>query len=118
VIVVQRDFQKALPRALHRAAGTALGVLLISLFLLGTPPLWVTIMLIALLAAARPILRDANYTAYAAVMTPLVILLLDFGQQTSWARIADRLIATAAGCALALTLGYLIWIKRLQTADG
>jgi hypothetical protein len=47
------------------------------------------------------------------VITPLVILLLDFGQQTSWAPIDDRLIATLVGCALVLTLGYLIWLKLL-----
>jgi uncharacterized membrane protein YccC len=113
VIVLQRDLQKALSRALQRVIGTVLGVLLISLIFLGAPPLWVIIVLIALLAAARPILREANYTAYAAVITPLVILLLDFGQQTSWAPIVDRLIATLVGCALTLTLGYLIWLKLL-----
>jgi hypothetical protein len=38
-----------------------------------------------------------------------VILLLDFGQEPSWTVVADRLVATLAGCALALTLGYLAW---------
>jgi uncharacterized membrane protein YccC len=113
VIVLQRDLQKVLSRAFQRAMGTALGVLLISLIFLGAPPLWMIIVLIGLLAAARPILREANYTAYAAVVTPMVILLLDFGKQTSWTLIVDRLIATLVGCALVLTLGYLIWLKLL-----
>jgi Tfp pilus assembly protein PilO len=47
------------------------------------------------------------------VITPLVILLLDFGKQTSWTLIVDRLIAILVGCALVLTLGYLIWLKLL-----
>jgi uncharacterized membrane protein YccC len=111
VIVLQHDLQKAFSRTLQRAIGTVLGVVLMSLIFLGAPPVWVVIGLIALLAAARPILREANYTAYAAVMTPLVILLMDFGQQTSWALIVDRLIATLVGCALVLTLGYLLWLK-------
>jgi uncharacterized membrane protein YccC len=109
VIVVQRNLQTALTRTLHRAAGTALGVLLTSLFLVGAPNMWAMIAMIAALAAARPILIEANYTAYAAVMTPLVILLLDFGQEPSWVVVADRLVATLVGCALALTLGYLAW---------
>jgi hypothetical protein len=111
VIVVQRHLQAALPRAVRRAAGTALGVLLTTLLWLGSLSMWATIGMIAPLAAARPILREANYAAYAAVMTPLVILLLDFGQEPSWGVVVDRLAATLFGCALALTLGYLAWSK-------
>ncbi|MBI5578058.1 MAG: FUSC family protein [Deltaproteobacteria bacterium] len=109
VIVVQRNLQAALTRTLQRAAGTALGVLLVSLLLLGSPGLWAMISMLAVLAAVRPILKEANYTAYAAVTTPLIILLLDFGQKTSWPVIVDRLAATLAGCVLALTFGYLMW---------
>jgi hypothetical protein len=111
VIVVQRNLQTALTRAFHRAAGTVLGVLLISLLLLGSPPTWALLLIIAALSAARPILLETNYTAYAAVMTPLVILLLDFGQDPSWPAVIDRLAATLAGCGLALTLGYLGWSR-------
>ncbi len=111
VIVVQRNLQSALRRTLQRAAGTAFGVLLAGLLLLGLPPMWVMIAIIAALAAARPILMEANYAAYAAVMTPLVILLLDFGQVPSWSVISDRLAATLAGCTLALTIGYLVWYR-------
>ena len=111
VIVVHRNLKAALPRTLHRAAGTALGVLLISLLMLGSPSTWFMIALIAALAAARPFLIQANYTAYATVMTPLVILLLDFGHDPSWALIIDRLAATLVGCLLSLTLGYLAWYK-------
>ncbi len=112
VIVVHRNLDAALTRTIQRAAGTVLGVLLISLLLLGSPPTSAIIATIALLAAARPILRQANYAAYAAVMTPLVILLVDFGQAPSWSVIVDRLFATLAACALALTLGYLMWSKH------
>jgi hypothetical protein len=116
VIVVQRNLQTASARAFHRAAGTVLGVLLISLLLLGSPPMWTLLLIIAALAAARPILLEANYTAYAAVMTPLVILLLDFGQDPSWAAVVDRLAATLAGCSLALILGYLGWSRLFPPA--
>ena len=111
VIVVRRDLRSALTRTLHRAAGTVFGVLLISLLLLGSPPMWAIISIIAALAAARTILIEINYTAYAAVMTPLVILLLDFGQDQPWTAVIDRLVATFAGCFLGLTLGYLMWSR-------
>ncbi|MBI5594432.1 MAG: FUSC family protein [Deltaproteobacteria bacterium] len=117
VIVVQRNLQAALKRTLQRAAGTAFGVLLTGLFLLGLPPMWAMIVMIAALSAARPILMEANYAAYAAVMTPLVILLLDFGQEPSWTVMVDRLAATLAGCTLALTLGYLMWSRLFPSVS-
>jgi hypothetical protein len=73
--------------------------------------MWAAIAMIAVLSTARPILKEANYTAYAAVMTPLVILLLDFGREPSWAVVVDRLAATFAGCTLAVTFGYLMWSR-------
>lgn len=111
VIVVQRNLEAVLKRTFHRAAGTVLGVLLTSLLLLGSPSIWTVIAMIAALAAARPVLMEIHYAAYAAVQTPLVILLLDFGQAPSRMVIIDRLAATLVGCALALTLGYFGWSK-------
>ncbi len=110
-IVVHRDLSAALTRTLQRALGTFLGVLLVSTFLLGLPPLWVIIAMVAVLAAARTILININYTAYTAAMTPLIILLLDFGRPISPAILANRLIATFAGCLIALIPGYLVWKK-------
>lgn len=118
LIVVQRTLPAALPRALQRAAGTAFGILLTCLLLLGSSSEWTGIAMIAALAAARPILRETNYTAYAAVMTPLVILLLDYGQEPSWGPVIDRLAATLAGCLLALTLGTLAWFRFFPSPDA
>jgi hypothetical protein len=110
-IVVHRDLQAALARTLQRAAGTALGVLLISILLLGMPPIWVTVVLVAVLAGLRPVLFYVNYVVYAAATSPLIILLLDFGKTLSAPVIADRLIATLTGCFIALILGYMVWPK-------
>lgn len=111
VVVVHPNIQAALKRTLQRAAGTALGVALISLLMSGSSPEWVAVVLIALFAALRPIFLQSNYTAYATVHTPLIILLLEFGRPPSWTLAIDRLSATLAGCAVSLTLGYLLWIK-------
>jgi uncharacterized membrane protein YccC len=115
-IVVRRTLPGAPIRMLERAAGTILGVVLTSLLVIASPPVWATIGVIAILAAARPVLLDSNYTAYAAVMTPLVLLLLDLGREPSWTLIADRLVATLVGCAVAVTLGYLAWTKLSASA--
>jgi uncharacterized membrane protein YccC len=115
-IVVRRTLPGAWIRMLERAAGTILGVVLTSLLVIASPPVWATIAVIAMLAAARPVLLDSNYTAYAAVMTPLVLLLLDLGREPSWTLIADRLVATLVGCAIAVTLGYLAWTELSMSA--
>jgi hypothetical protein len=116
VIVVQHNLEAVLKRTFHRAAGTMLGVFLTSLLLLGSPTIWIVIAMITALAASRPILREIDYVAYAAIQTPLVILLLDFGRTPSWTAIIDRLVATLVGCILALTLGYLGWSRLSPSA--
>jgi hypothetical protein len=109
VIVVQRRMDRALLRPAERAAGTAAGVLIASAVLLQAPPAWLFLLLVAALAAIRPYLKVRNYTLYATVMTPLVVLILDFGQPVSVAIIGDRLLDTVIGCAIALLVGYLPW---------
>ncbi|MEV0520829.1 FUSC family protein, partial [Nonomuraea sp. NPDC050405] len=73
------------------------------------PHAWPFALLVAALAALRPPLKDRRPAAYAAVMTPLV-LLLSGGASAGMAghRIAD----TAIGCAPARGLGYLPWAVR------
>jgi hypothetical protein len=118
IIVVQRDLQMALKRTRERAAGTTLGILLVGLLMLVSSSTWSVVAAIAVLAAARSILMQTNYTAYATVQTPLILLLLDFGRSTSWTIVADRLIATLAGCAIAMTMGYLGWSRIVPPARG
>jgi uncharacterized membrane protein YccC len=112
-IVVQSDLQSSLNRTLHRAIGTLLGVLITGLMLLEALPLWAIIAIVAVLAAARPVLRDSNYIAYATVHTPLIILLLDFGHAPSLAVSVNRFVATVAGCAISMILGYFLWLRIL-----
>jgi uncharacterized membrane protein YccC len=80
--------------------------------------MWSVLGTVAVLAAARPILKAGNYTAYAALMTPLIILLTELDQTPTPALLVDRLTATIAGCAIALIFGYLVWPKRLLSASG
>ena len=113
-IVVLRQAPDALTRALERGLGTALGVGLAGPLLVWQPPTPLVVALVAVLAAARPILRPGNYTAYAAIMTPLIMRLMDLGRPPTWETLVDRLLATTAGCGMAVTLGYLVW-RRLIT---
>lgn len=109
-IVLPRRLDSGMERAVHRAIGTSLGVILaIGLGLLSLSPL-ATIAAIALLAAARSILRPFSYIAYATAHTPLILALMDLGGGPSPAILGlDRLAATMAGCAAAFLVGYLPW---------
>jgi len=117
VIIVQRSFRSAIARAFQRAIGTFAGVLIASVLLLWFPPAWLLIMIIGVLSGLRPFLRVRNYTLYAAVMTPLIIIVLQFGDTLSAAVIAYRLIDTVIGFFIVLILGYLIWPSTYRTDE-
>ncbi len=108
-IVLGRRLPAPPTRLLQRALGTMLGVVVAGLLLIWNPPPLVVTGEIATLAAARPVLRAGNYTAYAVIMTPLIVLLLDFGQAVPVGILADRLMATIAGCLITLLFGYVPW---------
>ena len=104
-IVVHRGPSDQGTRAFQRAAGTAAGVLAGGVLLVMQPPVWTLVAVIVMLAALRPALEARSYLAYSAAMTPLVLLLLDFGQVPDAAALIDRLAATLIGCTLALAAG-------------
>ncbi|MEV1174608.1 FUSC family protein, partial [Nonomuraea sp. NPDC049784] len=114
VIVVRRRLDGAVRRAVERAAGTAAGVIAGSAVLLWVPPSWLFVLLVAVLAALRPVLKERHYTMYATVMTPLVLLLMEGGGRVAPATIGYRLADTVIGCVLALGLGYLPWAARRE----
>jgi hypothetical protein len=99
-----------------------LGVVVAGLLLIWNPSPLIVTGEIAALAAARPVLRAGNYAAYAVIMTPLIVLLLDFGQAVSVGILVDRLTATIAGCLITLLFGYLPWtgcsFRRAAPSNG
>ena len=110
-IVLRRQIQEGPTLTLQRALGTLCGVALAAVLLLWSLPLWAVVLSVAALAGARPILRAGNYTAYAAIMTPLIILLMELGQQPSASVIVDRLVATIVGCTLVFAADHLVWAR-------
>jgi hypothetical protein len=107
VIVVQRRLDAALVRVAARGLGTTVGVLAGSALVLWSLPSWLFVLVVAVLGGLRPFLKARNYALYSVVMTPLVVLLLDFGQTASAATIGYRLADTVIGCAIAFGVGYL-----------
>jgi hypothetical protein len=101
-LLTQRQLEAFPVRTTQRAIGTTLGVVGASLLLAFRPPAWDLAIGIGLLAGIRPLLRARNYLAYSAVMTPLIILIMDAGEPIAAGVLIDRLIATLVGAALTI----------------
>jgi hypothetical protein len=105
VVIVVRRRGGSLLRATQRFLGTCVGVLIGAAVILWVPPSWVIVAVVTVLAGARPVLKERNYAAYATVMTPLVVLLLDLGRTPTLSTVGYRLIDTVIGCSIALIPG-------------
>jgi len=103
-LLVERQ-PEALPvKTLQRALGVVLGVVLTGLVLAELRSPFAIAALVCLLATLRPWLRARNYLAYSAVMTPLVLLVMDLGTPIGGAVLIDRLIATLLGAAIVIAV--------------
>ena len=103
-------------RTTQRALGAVLGVLAAGVLVVYVPPNWVLIAAMGVLAGLRPLLRARNYLAYTAVMTPLIILLLDAGRPPEAGILIDRLVATLIGAGLVIATNLLF--KKILTAQS
>ncbi|MFD3406869.1 FUSC family protein [Kribbella sp. NPDC058693] len=92
----------SLLRATQRCAGTCVGVLIGGLLILWAPLSWVIVVVVGILGGLRPLLKERNYAAYATVMTPLVVLLMDLGRTPELSTVRYRLIDTVIGCLIAI----------------
>lgn len=108
VIVVQTDHDAALARTVQRGLGTVLGVTLGAL-VLAALPMWALVAIAAVVGAVRGHLKAANYTAYALVMTPLVVIITGLSHPRTEALLAERVLDTVLGCLISLVVGHLLW---------
>lgn len=102
VLLTGRTFERFPVKVTQRALGVTLGVLLTWAIFAATQTLAATVVAIAALASAIPVLRARSYLLYSAAMTPMILLVLDFGQPRTDGLLLDRLIATLAGSAIVL----------------
>jgi hypothetical protein len=111
-LVLQRNFASALTRTVQRGIGTAAGVLLSGLLLLGPLPNMGMVLLVAVLAALRPIFKHRSYALYAALMTPLLVVIFSLGGPVTGSLLFERFLDTMIGCIISLVLGYAAWPNR------
>ncbi len=111
-LVVQPGLETTGSRVFQRAIGTFAGVLAVSLLLLWSLPIGLLALIVMILAGLHPLLKVRNYALYSAVMTPLILILLEFGKPMTPEILSYWLIDTAVGLSIAIVLGYLIWSEK------
>jgi uncharacterized membrane protein YccC len=100
-------------RALHRAVGTAIGVVLAAAVLSLDPGLTGLEVLVAVFQALTESLVLVVYGAAVVCITTLALLLLEIAGVGSVDGLLDaRLLDTALGCAIGVVAGLAIWPRR------
>jgi uncharacterized membrane protein YccC len=100
-------------RALHRAVGTAIGVVLAAGVLSVQPGLAGLVILVAVFQALTEALILISYGAAVVCITSLSLLLLEIAGIGAVDGLLDaRLLDTALGCAIGLACGLAIWPRR------
>jgi hypothetical protein len=101
-ILIQRQPELLPLKTTQRALGTVLGVAAAGLVVAYPPSAWGLVAGIGVLGGLRPVLKPRSYLAYTAIMTPLILLIMDANQPVGAGVLLDRLIATGAAAGLVI----------------
>jgi uncharacterized membrane protein YccC len=98
-------------RAVHRAAGTVVGVLIAGLIIAAGLPVGVEILLVGMLQLTVELLVAHKYGVAVAFITPLVLTLVHIGvpDRSGPELIGERLAETAIGIGIALVIGLTLF---------
>ncbi|MFZ1909693.1 MAG: FUSC family protein, partial [Burkholderiales bacterium] len=116
-LLCQRQPEAVSIKTTQRGLGTALGVLVAGTLLALKPPAWSLVAGIGLLAAVRPLFQARNYLLYSAIMTPLIILIMDAGRPPAGHVLFDRLVATLVGAGLVIAANVVV-AKLLRSGES
>lgn len=115
-VLVQRRGETWSVKTTQRSLGAVFGVCLASVLIGIGPTDWVLMICIGLLAAARPLLRARSYLAYAAIMIPLIMLLMDAGHPLGIVVLIDRVVATLIGAGLVVSANWIVGTILAKTS--
>ncbi|GAA1392277.1 FUSC family protein [Kitasatospora putterlickiae] len=116
--VLKPDFGSVFSRAVLRAFGTALGLLIAVPVLAEVPRGWWDVPTVAVLAALIPAFSAKGYAFQTAAVTPVILLLSDLLNHQGFGLVLPRLYDSLIGCAIALLAGYLCWPESWHTRIG
>jgi uncharacterized membrane protein YccC len=108
-VVLKPDFGSIFARGVQRTLGTMVGVLLGSAVLVLVPRGPLLLLPVAAFALLFPFGSSRNFGMLATFLTPLVLLLVEFGGTGTAGVASGRLLDTVIGAAVVLLVGYLPW---------
>jgi len=119
ILVTQRNYSSAIRRIFQRGLGTILGVLIGCILLVIALPHAAVAVIVGVIAAIRPVLKERSYLLYSMLMTPLMVVISSSQSSMTGKILIDRLLDTSIGCIISYLLGYLIWqYKSRGTVQG
>jgi uncharacterized membrane protein YccC len=108
-VAMKPDFGSVFARAVQRALGTAVGVVVGGTILVVIGDTRELVPFLIVLAALLPVTIVRNYGMFVTVLTPLVLILIDSITPSPGQLVSARLLDTLLGCGIVLVLGYLVW---------
>ncbi|MDX2601880.1 FUSC family protein [Streptomyces caniscabiei] len=116
--VLKPDFGSVFSRALLRALGTVVGLVVAAAILTEVPRGWWDVPVMLLLAPLIPVLTPRGYGYQTAAITPVILLLSDTLNHQGADLLVPRLVDSLMGCAIALVAGYLLWPESWHARVG
>ncbi|MGG0456180.1 FUSC family protein [Bacillus mycoides] len=106
-ILTQRKIELFPIKTTQRVLGTVIGVIVASLLLATSLPIWGLVISIGLFAGVRPLLKVRNYLVYSATMIPLIILIMEAGKPFQFIILFDRVFATLIGAVIVIAVNLI-----------
>ncbi|MFE7839059.1 FUSC family protein [Streptomyces sp. NPDC057474] len=116
--VLKPDFGSVFSRALLRALGTVVGLVVAAGILTEVPRGWWDVPVMLLLAPLIPVFTPRGYGYQTAAITPVILLLSDILNHQGTGLLVPRLVDSLMGCAIALVAGYLLWPESWHARVG
>ncbi|TQE21965.1 FUSC family protein [Streptomyces ipomoeae] len=116
--VLKPDFGSVFSRALLRALGTVVGLVVAAGVLAEVPRGWWDVPVMLLLAPLIPVFTPRGYGYQTAAITPVILLLSDILNHQGTGLLLPRLVDSLMGCAIALVAGYLLWPESWHARVG
>ncbi|MFJ9609216.1 FUSC family protein [Kitasatospora sp. NPDC101176] len=110
--VLKPDLGSVFLRAVSRAVGTVLGVVVTAAVVSLTTDAWALTVIAAACVALLPYATAAHYGLNTVAMTPMALVLLQLGGQSSAAEFWPRVLDTVLASAVVLLFGCLLWPDR------
>ncbi|MGW0846120.1 FUSC family protein [Streptomyces sp. NPDC002787] len=116
--VLKPDFGSVFSRALLRALGTVVGLVVAAAILSEVPRGWWDVPVMLVLAPLIPVFTPRGYGYQTAAITPVILLLSDILNHQGTGLLVPRLVDSLMGCAIALVAGYLLWPESWHARVG